>query len=281
MSTPSATATTHAARDHARAQAGARAATQPTVPARLAADPPAGVDPADLLWEETLGPGGYATHRLPRGARLRLADVEGDACVSLVLHRGDAPQERLNVADTVKVQWQAYLGPGAVLLSDMGRVMASLVEDTSARHDALCGASTAAENAARYGRGEVWGPAPAARDRLLVALAKNDLGARDLPPALTLFKRVAVDADGALTLDGAPAPGTHVTLRAEMDLVVCLANCPHRLDDRAEYAATPVRLTAWAGDPAGPDDPVRRSSPERGRAYDNTDEAVAARGGAR
>ena len=66
----------------------------------------------------------------PRDAVLRIADVDGDACVQLLVFNADAPAERLNVADTVKVQWQAYLGPGALLLSDMGRVLMTIVGDT-------------------------------------------------------------------------------------------------------------------------------------------------------
>ena len=73
-----------------------------------------------MLWDETIGAGNYASHELPRGAVLRIADLDGDACVHLVVHNAARPAERLNVADTVKVQWQAYLGPGRVLLSDMG-----------------------------------------------------------------------------------------------------------------------------------------------------------------
>ena len=79
-SSVSSTADTTGARDHARSQAGRVADTQPTVPSPSLADPPDGVDPADVLWEETIGAGGYATRALPRGARLRLVDVEGDAC---------------------------------------------------------------------------------------------------------------------------------------------------------------------------------------------------------
>ena len=84
------------------------------------------------------------------GAKLRLTDLDGDTCAGLGLHRADRPAERLNVADTVKVQWQAYLGPGSLLLSGQGRVLAAVVEDTSGRHDAFCGTSTRAANAARY-----------------------------------------------------------------------------------------------------------------------------------
>ncbi|MGD9696974.1 MAG: urea amidolyase associated protein UAAP1 [Thermoleophilia bacterium] len=273
------TSSTHGAREHARAQAGARAETQPTVPARDAIDLPPGVAADDVIWDELIGAGGYAAHRLPRGARLRLDDRAGDACAALVVHRADAPAERLNVADTVKVQWNAYLGRGSLLLSDMGRVLATLEDDTGGRHDALCGASTARSNAARYDDGGVSGPHPSQRDRLLLALAKHGLGRRDLPPSLTLFKGVMVRADGSLAFEGDPRP-SHVTLRAEMDLLVSVANAPHRLDPRAEYTCTPLRLTAWRGARTAEDDPLRTSSPERLRAFQNTEELLASAEGA-
>ena len=62
-------------------------------------------------------------------------DIDGDACVQLLVHSAQRPAERLNVADTVKVQWQAYPGTGTVLLSDMGRALMTVVDDTSAHHD--------------------------------------------------------------------------------------------------------------------------------------------------
>jgi uncharacterized protein YcgI (DUF1989 family) len=45
------------------------------------------------------------------------------------------------LADTMKVQWQAYLGVGSQLLSDMGRALMAITGDTSATHDCLCGPS--------------------------------------------------------------------------------------------------------------------------------------------
>lgn len=248
------TSSTHGARDHARAQAGLRVDSQPTVPAAGASDLPAGVTAESVIWEEFLGDGAYCAHRLPRGSRLRLADAVGDGCATLMVHSALAPAERLNVADTVKVQWSAYLGPEMLLLSDMGRVLMSIEDDTSARHDALCG------------------PHPASRGRLLLAMAKHGLGRRDLPPAVTLFAGVRVAGDGALVFDGEPAPGTHVTLRAEMDVLVSLVNAPHRLDRREGHACSPLRLTAWRGAPTAAGDPLRSATPERLRAFQNTDD---------
>jgi uncharacterized protein len=270
---PSPTASTYDARAHARAQAGAVGATQPTVPATALADPPPGVAAADVLWDETIGAGGYAARAVPRGTRVRLVDVAGDTCAGLLLHRADAPAERLNVADTVKLQWQAYPGPGYLLLSDMGRVLASMVEDTCGAHDMFCGTSNRHDNAARYGDGEAHGPTPSGRDRLVVALAKHGLGERDIAPNLNLFAGVRVGADGAVTLEtGRSHPGAQVTLRAELPLVVTVVAVPHRLDRRPTYTAGPVRITAWRGAPAGPGDPVRTATPESARAFENTDE---------
>src|SRR6185503_16713417 len=134
----------------------------------------------------------------------RLANVDGDACAGLLLYNADQPAERLNVADTVKVQWQAYLGPGSLLLSDMGRALASIVRDDCGRHDAFCGPSSARANQARYGSGGLGGPCPSGRDRFLLALAKHGLDKRDLGPNVNLFKSVRIRRDGALEFDEAP-----------------------------------------------------------------------------
>ncbi|MBB3693817.1 urea amidolyase associated protein UAAP1 [Sphingomonas sp. BK580] len=258
------------ARDHARAMAGTRVEAMPTLPA-AAADAPPGV-----VWEETIAPGGYAARRLARGTRLRLVDVAGDACAAMLLFNADMPTERLNVADTLKVQWNGYLGAGRLLLSDLGRVMMTILEDEAGTHDAFCGASTAASNARDYGDGANYGPHPNARDRFLLAVAKHGLGRKDVHPCVTWFKGVRVAADGATEPQVGPfAPGRTLLLRAEMEVIVVLANCPHVLDPRADYTVTPLRATAWRGAPAAADDPIRLATPEGERAFLNTDDLYA------
>jgi uncharacterized protein len=269
------TASLEGARDHARSQAGVHAPTQRTIPAWTADDLPSGIAATDVRWDETVAAGRYASHELPRGSVLRITDLAGDACVHLVVHHARATAERLNVADTVKVQWQAYLGPGAVLLSDMGRALMTIVSDTSARHDALCGATSAPVAAARYGTTGIHSDAPTARQLLGVAAAKHGMALRDLPPGLNLFKSALVAEDGTLRLDGAPRPGTAIDLRADLDVVVMIANVPHPLDHRPAYTSSTVRLTAWDAEHPGVDDPLRTSSPERQRAYENADDFLA------
>ena len=271
-SAASTTATTHGARDHARSQAELRVRAMPTVPATTATDLPVGVAPAEVVWDEIVDAGGYGHRRLDVGCHVRLTDLDGDACVALCLHSALDPSERLNVADTVKVQWQAYPTVGSLLLSDRGRVLATIVEDTSGHHEALCGSSTRAGNDARYGDGTAHGPTPSARELLVLALAKHGLDRRDLPPTMALFKTTRIDPDGTIRWVGGGPAGSHVTLQIELPVVLTLADVPHVLDPRDGYAVTPLRVTAWRGDPTGPDDPLWTATPEGERAFLNTQE---------
>ena len=264
------TADPHGARDHARAMAGTRVEAMPTLPAH-AADAPEGV-----VWEETIAPAGYASRRLVRGTRLRLIDVAGDACASMLLFNAEMPTERLNVADTLKVQWNGYLGVGRLLLSDMGRVMMTVIEDGAGTHDAFCGASNEASNTRAYGHGANYGPQPNARDRFMLGVAKHGLGRKDVHPCINWFKGVRVAEDGTTEPQIGPfAPGRTLLLRAEMELVMVLANCPHVLDPRADYTVTPLRATAWRGEAAAQEDPLRTATPEGLRAFLNTEDLYA------
>ncbi|MFF3404129.1 urea amidolyase associated protein UAAP1 [Streptomyces sp. NPDC002659] len=261
------TVTAYAAREHARAQGGMTTECMPVLPA-----------PDGAVWAETVAGGGYAHNEVARGTELRLTDPYGDACAHLLLYSAGRAWERLNVADTVKVQWHAYLSAGDLLLSDQGRVLASVVSDTSGRHDALCGTSTAARNTARYGDGSPQGPSPAGRELLLLAAAKHGLERRDLLPGVSFFKGVRVAADGALEFTGSAAPGASVMLRAEMPLTVLVANVPHPLDPRPDYVCTPLQVHARPGAPTRPGDQLWDATPEGRRAFLNTADCLAARG---
>jgi len=269
----SGTADPKSAREHARAMAGTRVEAMPTVPADSVADLPQGVRAEAMLWEETVGAGGYASRELGRGARLRLIDLQGDACVSMIVFNAERPIERLNVADTLKVQWTAELQAGRLLLSDMGRVLMSIIEDGARTHDAFCGPSNEQSGARRHGYGANWSDGPNARHRLLLGAAKYGLGARDVHPCINWFKAVRIGPDGTTMLHVGPfAPGRSLTLRSEMSVIVVLANCPHVLDERPRYSATPVRVSAWRGPITPSEDPIRTASPEALRAFQNVEE---------
>lgn len=272
------TANTAGAREHARAQAGTITDSMPVVPATRWPNPPAGVDAAALTWAETVPGGRYAVKVLARGTRLRLRDITGTACAHLMLWRADAPWERLNVADTVKVPWQAYLGEGHPLLSDQGRVLATVVADDSGHHDALCGTTTLAGNVAKYGHGQVHSDSPAGREMLTLAAAKHGLTPTDVAPSVSFFHGVVVEADGTLTSKGSAGLDKSVELILHLPCIVAIANTAHPLDPSPTFDTGPLEVLAWRA-PADLDTLIRDAGdrdPEYQRAVANSEDAFAA-----
>jgi uncharacterized protein len=272
------TGTVRSARADARAQGGKVADAMPYRPASSSPYPPPGVDVATLTWAETVAGGNYAHKALARGTRIRLEDVTGEACAHVLAYNALEPWERLNVADTVKIGWQAYLGTGHPLLSGDGRVLATIVSDDSGRHDALCGTSSAKANQVRYGDSAPQGPSPSGRELFTLAAAKHGLTPRDLPPSVSFFKGVRVGPDGGLTWTGSAGPGKAVELLAELPLILLIANVPHPVDPRPAYTSGLLRVHAWRSRPTAPGDAWWDATPEAHRAYLNSADYCAARG---
>jgi hypothetical protein len=247
-----------------------RAAGQQATPKSLP-DPTAldakPIVPEAVISREEVPADWYTTVRLRRGEALRIIDVSGNSSVSMIGWREEDTSERINCADTVKVQWSAALSKGRVILSDMGRVLVSLVEDTSAAHDALVGGSTPASTLAAFGVA-----CRNTHENFLAATAKIGLGLRDIPPCVSFFAPVSVDPKGRFLWNASrKRPGDFVDLRAEMNVVLALSNCAHPLNPARPSVVEPVTLIRHRAAPAAPDDPCRSISPEIVRAFEFTD----------
>lgn len=221
-----------------------------------------------VLSDETIPGGWYWTARIPRGQTLRIVNSEGGAGVSALLWNADDTSERFNAGDTVKVQWTAQLGEGRMLLSDMGRVLASITADTSGAHDFLVGGSTRGSDTRKYSA-----PAPRnTRDNFILAAGKLGMEPRDVPPCVTFFAPVRTDDDGHFVWEADRIKaGDYVDLRAEMNLFVALSNCPHPLNPDKSWNPRPVRALLWRSPPAMADDECRTATKEAVRAFENTD----------
>jgi uncharacterized protein len=251
-----------------------RAAGQELTPKGLPA--PTALDgapiaPDAVVLREQVPAGWYATLRLRRGEGLRIVDDTGRSSVSLIGWRAEDTSERINCADTVKVQWSAVLSKGRVILSDMGRVMLSLIEDTSGAHDLLVGSSTPASTLAAFGT-----TMRNTQENFLAAASKVGLDIRDIPPCVTFFAPVSLDDGGGFIWNGSrKRPGDFVDLRAEMNLIVVASNCAHPLDPARPPASGRVTLVKHLPQPVAADDLCRTASPEATRAFAFTDRLFA------
>jgi uncharacterized protein len=217
--------------------------------------------PVGVLREEVIQPGWYTTFILARGQTLRLQAKGLGASVSLAAWAVDDKSERLNLPDTIKVQWTTDLRKGRVLFSDMGRVMLSITEDSSGAHDVLTGGS------GRTGAGTPL--MRNTRDNMILAAAKLGLDRRDLPMLMTFFAPVRVDAEGRFFWNGTLLSGEDwVELRAEMPLMLALSNTRHPMDPATGVvpAATAILQAARA---VPEDDLCRTATAEAMRGFEN------------
>ncbi len=210
---------------------------------------------------ETVLPGGkHWSFVARRGSGLRLTDQEGGANVGMLFYNPQNPLERYNAPDTLKCQHTFKLTTGNCLYSDMGRIFCSIVEDTVGWHDTICGNTTKAIVAERWGEKTYqdhrndW--TQNGHDSFLVEAAKYGLGRRDLAANVNWFSKAGVGDDGTLALrsEQLGKPGAYVELRFEMDTLVLLHTCPHPLNPAADYPRKPVLVQFRAVRPLSEDD---------------------------
>jgi uncharacterized protein len=233
--------------------------------------------PADtLMWSDTLPGGGHWSYLLPRGSSLRLVALGDGANMSALLYAARNPLERYNLPDTVKALHTAHYTRGHVLMSDMGRAMASITRDDVGWHDPFGALLDDAAMEAKYGTNRYAAHRNAmhrsGKTGLLIEIGKHGLGRRDLIAPVNFFSKVVVDDEGRFHfVPGHAKAGAAVELRFEMDVLLALSSAPHPLNPSPAYAPTTIGLAAWRSGPAPADDYCRAFRPENARALHNAE----------
>ena len=214
--------------------------------------------------------------RVRRGMQMTLTDIEGDANVGMVFYNPENLLERYNAPDTLKGQHTFKLTKGHCLYSDMGRIFASIIEDTIGWHETVSGNSHASHIEAKWGKRDYQndrnGWMQNGHDAMLVEMAKYGLSKADITANLNLFSRVGTDADGNMSLvEGNSPAGSSVTLRFEMDTLVMLHTCPHPLNKATSYPKKPISILLEKATPVAEDDLCKMSRPENQRGFANNE----------
>jgi len=184
-------------------------------------------------------------HRVNAGQTLRIVDLEGNQAVDFLLYAAADDAERYSAQDTIAAQANIFLRSGSVLLSNEGRPMMTIVATSVEYHDTIGGACSCESNSLRYGHHTK--AQHACVDNFLEANLRDGRGKRDIVSNINFFMNVPVEADGALGIvDGISAPGLTVDLRAEMDVIVVVSNCPQINNPCNGFNPTPVRMIVTA-----------------------------------
>jgi urea carboxylase-associated protein 1 len=184
-------------------------------------------------------------HRVNTGETLRIVDLEGNQAVDFLMYAAADDAERYSAQDTIAAQGNIFLKTGARLLSNEGRVMMTIAATAVDYHDTIGGACSCESNTLRYGHHTK--AQHACVDNFLDANLRDGRGKRDMVSNINFFMNVPVEADGALGIvDGISAPGLTVDLKAEMDVIVVVSNCPQINNPCNGFNPTPVRMIVVA-----------------------------------
>ena len=218
--------------------------------------------------------GAHWSLRMRKGTVMRLKNVSNHANVGMLFYNPENMLERYNAPDTLKCQHTFKLTQGHCLYSDMGRIFASVVEDSLGWHDTVCGNSHASHI-------KQWGLRDYQHDRndwlqnghdaFLVELAKYGLSAADLAANINWFSQVTTDEQGNMCLVDQSTQGHEVTLRFEMDTLVMLHTCPHPLERAKAYPQGQVEIALGTAAPVQENDTCKNACAENLRGFQNND----------
>lgn len=182
-----------------------------------------------------------------KGQTVRIEDSYGQQAIDTLFYSAEDFSERYSSQDTMREQNAAYISTGTRIMSNEGRVMLTMTADSCGRHDTSAGACSCESNTVRFGHGTKY--LHACRDNFVAEVAKYGMGKRDVAPNINFFMNVPISPSGEMTIvDGISAPGDYVEMRAEMDVLLVISNCPQINNPCNGFDPTPIRVLVWDGE---------------------------------
>jgi uncharacterized protein len=200
----------------------------------------------DAIYDFTLLAGEPWLQEIKQGQTLRIFDLEGNQAADTLFYNAHDVADRYSGQDTIREQGGLYLTTGTALISNRGNKLLTIVADTCGRHDTLGGACSCESNMVRYAIEKR--SMHACRDVFLQGIQRwrPNWSKRDITHNINFFMNVPVTPTGGLTFaDGVSGPGRYVEMRAEMDVVCLISNCPQMNNPCNAYNPTPIRLLIW------------------------------------
>lgn len=203
-----------------------------------------------IVYREVVKAGDPWMHEVKAGQYFRIVDLEGNQAVDTLFYSAADQAERYSATDTIREQGKIYLTTGSELMSNRGNKMLTIVDDTCGRHDTIGGACSAESNTVRYAIEKRH--MHSCRDSFLMALGScscnhgKTMTKEDLSSNINFFMNVPVSPEGHLDFDdGISAPGRYVEMKADMDVLVLVSNCPQLNNPCNGYNPTPVEMIIW------------------------------------
>ena len=204
------------------------------------------LDPKTAIYDEIIPAGEPWIHEIREGQRFRIVDLEGNQAADTLFYNARDYDDRYSAQDTIRAQANIYLTTGTRLMSSKGHTLLTIVADTCGRHDTLGGACATESNMVRYAIDKRH--MHACRQSFVKAALNwgHGLEKRDIAHNINFFMNVPVTPEGQLTFEnGVSSPGKYVEMRADIDVLALISNCPQLNNPCNAYNPTPIRVLMW------------------------------------
>ncbi len=195
-----------------------------------------------LIEEWTLPPGTGVGFTVKKGQVIRVIDIEGQQTVDFVCFNLHDKEEKLWIGTTIINNGNVFIKKGHGLYSQYINKMFTIIEDTCGVHDLLLGACSSEVYEKNY---HVKGHNSCV-DNLVKALEPYGFMRKDIPMNLNLFMNCPIKEDGSYSIDFSKSRrGDFVDLRADMDCIVAISNCPCDISPESGYYLTPIKVIVY------------------------------------
>lgn len=165
----------------------------------------------------------YTAFNMTRGEVLRFVDIEGQQVPDLVCFNANDRSEEINLGNSLLLNNRREFVVGDGLYSVVCNPMMTITgysNGVSYSYGPMCSEEL---NRIRYGVPDTRN----CRDNFAMALSRWSVGKRRIPNAFVPFMNVGVNDAGRFEIrEPSSEPGDYYDLRAEMDLLVAVSNCP-------------------------------------------------------
>lgn len=227
------------------------------------------------IFTKQFRPGEKWSGAIGKGKYIHFKALGDNANISILMYNLRDTSERYNMPDTLKAQYTSHLTKGNVLMSDNGRVFASIVQDSLGWHDSISGYTTRTMTDEKYGKTSYQKQGNdfyrCGEENFKIELVRNNMGKRDIVPCLNLFSKVYVEEDGSMHYDTEHCKeGATVTLRTEMDIIFVASNTPNPLDPSEKYPSVSILMEVYNAPAVDLTDYCVNFRDENYRAFENT-----------
>lgn len=199
--------------------------------------------PPGTIFEDTVvAPRAPWSRLIKKGQALRMVDVEGQQAIDFLCFGAEPYEgqvERYHMPNTIKIPKNVFLNEGTILYSQFARPMMTITADSCGGHDTIFGCCSFAVDQVRYGKQNI----ESCQRNFEREMARHGLGPEHVVANANFFMNVPIGSDGHVEIANSQSrAGDFVDLRADMDVIAVLSNCPQELNPAAGAGPSPIRV---------------------------------------